>query len=180
VKRVKKLLAQQGDVAVRDLALFSTAIDSMLRSHDLLALIVKDVRKRNGAMRDTFEVTMTSTGQSVRCVLSKTTMRALDAWVRHSDKKQSDYLFTSRLGGPLSHRQLIRLVKKWVAAIGLDPSLYGTESLRRSRATYILNETGNFEAVRIMLGLSDVGSVAKYLIEANRPNVLAINRAHEM
>jgi integrase len=177
---MKKQLARQGNFAVRDLALFSTAIDSMLRAHDLLALTVKDVRKRNGAMRDTFEVTMTSTGQIVRCVLSKSTMRALDAWITQSGKKQDDDLFTSRLGGRLSHRQLSRLVRRWVQAIGLDPELYGTESLRRTRAAYILNKTGNFEAVRIMLGLSDIGSVAQYLIEAQRSNVLAINRAHEI
>ena len=58
VTRIKKLLAKRGG-ALRDLALFSTAIDTMLRSQDLLGLTVKDVRKRNRIMRDTLGMTST-------------------------------------------------------------------------------------------------------------------------
>ena len=43
---------KRGDTGLKHLALFSTAFDTMLRSPDLLGLTVKDVRKRNGVMRD--------------------------------------------------------------------------------------------------------------------------------
>ncbi len=168
VTRIKKLLAKRGD-ALRDLALFSTAIDTMLRSQDLLGLTVKDVRKRNRVMRDTLELTTAKYGQSVRCVLSKTTMNVLKKWIKQSAKKPSDYLFTGRLGGgltPMSARQLSRLVKTWTEGIGLDASSYGIESLRRTRSIYILNKTGNMEAVRIMLGLADIRSTARYLSDS--------------
>jgi integrase len=138
VTRIKKSLAKRGDAGLRDLALFSTAIDTMLRAADLLGLTVKDVRKRNRLMRDTFDLTTARYGQSVRCVLSKTTMRVLEKWINQSAKKPNDYLFTGRLGGgsPLSARQFSRLVKTWTEGIGLDPSAYGTESLRRTGAIY--------------------------------------------
>ena len=183
VTRIKKLLAKRGDAGLRDLALFSTAIDTMLRAPDLLGLTVKDVRKRNRVMRDTLELTTAKYGQSVRCVLSKTTMSVLEKWIKQSAKKPSDYLFTGRLGGglmPMSARQLSRLVKTWTEGIGLDASSYGIDSLRRTRAIYILNKTGNMEAVRIMLGLADIRTTARYLSDSKPVNALAINRAHEI
>ncbi len=181
VIRIKKLLVKRGDAGLRDLAMFSTAIDTMLRAQDLLVLAVKDVRKRNGVMRNTLELTTIKFGQDVQCVLSKTTMRVLAKWIKQSAKKPNGYLFTSRLGGglrPMSSRQLNRLVKSWAEGIGLDPSLYGIESLRRTRSIYILNKTENMEAVRIMLGLADIRTTARYLRDSKPVNALAINRAH--
>jgi integrase len=139
VTRVKKMLAKRGDTALRDRALFLTAIDTMLRSHELLGLTVKVVRKRNREMRNTLELRTARHGQGVRCELSKSTMRILEKWINQSAKKPNDYLFTGRLSGgltPLSARQFSRLVKTWIEAIGLDASAYGTESLRRTGASY--------------------------------------------
>ena len=183
VTRIKKLLAKRGDAGLRDLALFSTAIDTMLRGPDLFRLTVKAVSMRHRLMHDTVELTTAKSGQSVQCVLSKTTRNVLDKWIKHAVKKPNDYLFTGRLGGgltPMSTRQLNRLVKEWVEGIGLDASLYGAESLRRTRAIYILNETRNMEAVRLMLGLADIRATALYLSDAKPVNTLAINRAHQI
>lgn len=183
VTRIKKLLAKRGNPGLRDLALFSTAIDTMLRGQDLLELTVKDVMKRNRVMRDTLELTTAKFGQSVQCVLSKNTMSVLVKWIKHAAKKPNDYLFTGRLGGGLTRmsvRQFGRLVKNWTQGIGLDANSYGVESLRRTRSIYILNRTGNMEAVRIMLGLTDIRSTARYLSEAKPVNALAINRAHKI
>ena len=135
VTRVKKMLAKRGDKGLRDRALFLTAIDSMLPSQELLGLTVKVVRKRNHEMRDTFELTTFRHGQRVRCELSKITMRVLEKWINQSAKKPNDYLFTGRLDGgltPITIRQFRRLVKTWTEGIGLDPSAYGTVSLRRT------------------------------------------------
>jgi integrase len=183
VTRIKKSLAKRGDAGLRDFALFSTAIDTMLRGPDLLILTVKEVRMRNNSMRDIIELTTSKYGQSVQCVLSEATRNVLDKWITQSGKKPNDYLFTGRVGGgltPMSTRQLNRLVNTWVEGIGLDASVYGAESLRRTRAIYILNETGNMEAVRIMLGLADIRATARYLSDAKSVDTLAINRAHQI
>ena len=166
VARIKKMLAKRGDSGLRDLAVFSTAVDTMLRAQDLLGLTVIDVRKRNRVMRDTLQLKTVRYGQAVRCALSKSTMNVLAKWIKQSGKKAGDYLFTGRLGGgltPMSARQLSRLVKTWTEGIGLDESSYGTASLRRSRASHLLNKTGNMEAARIMLGLADIPTTARYL-----------------
>ncbi len=138
VTRLKKMLAKRGDTGLRDRALFLTAIDTMLRSPDLLGLTVKDVRKRNREMRGTLDLPTAKHGQGVRCELSKITMRVLENWINQSAKKPNDYLFTGRLGGgltPLSARQFVRLVKTWTESVGLDASAFGTESLRRTRSS---------------------------------------------
>jgi integrase len=183
VKRIKALLTKRGDAGGRDLALFSTAIDTMLHASDLLSLTVKDVRQRDRSMRDTVKVTTASMGSVVHCTLSKETQSILESWINSSAMKPRDYLFTPSTNGyakPLSARQLIRLVKNWAVAIRLDPGAYGTESLRRTRATHILSKTGNLEAVRLLLGHSDIASTARYLGAIKQPDHLAISRAYEI
>ena len=135
VRSIKKQLAKRGEAGLRDRALFATAIDAMLRAPDLLGLTVKDVRKRNRAMRDTLELTVADKGRRIQCRLSKSTMNVLDKWINQSGKKPGDYLFTGRTSGTskaITPRQFSRLVKQWADDIGLDGSLYGTESLRRA------------------------------------------------
>jgi hypothetical protein len=56
VKRIRGLIADRGVPGLRDLALFSTAIDAMLHGQDLLALVVGDVQRRDGSMRPVIEV----------------------------------------------------------------------------------------------------------------------------
>jgi hypothetical protein len=48
----------------------------------------------------------------------------------------------------MSGRQLSRLLKVWVVEAGLDPTDYGVESLRRTKALHILKGTGDFQTVR--------------------------------
>jgi integrase len=155
----------------------------MLRARDLLGLTVQDVRKRNRVMRDLVELDVCTTGQSVQCTLSNRTMDILEEWIDWSAKRPRDYLFTAQHGSSgavISPRQLNRLVKIWAEGIGLEPSLYGTESLRRTRAMHVLNRTGSLEAARILLGLSDIRSTSLYLRDADPVDALAISRKYEI
>jgi integrase len=182
VKRIKNMLAKRGDKSLRDLALFSTAIDTMLHAVDLLSLTVKDVRKRDGTIRDTIKVTMTGTTSSVECTLSSATQTLLETWLAQTGKKQTAPLFTGRnnTGKPASPRQLSRLVKGWAAMIGLDATAYGTESLRRTRAAHIMHKTGNLEAVRVLLGHAKIESTARYLGDFKQADHVAVSRANEL
>jgi integrase len=102
VTRIRKLLVKRGDSGLKHLALFSTAVDTMLRSPDLLDLKVGDVRKRNGVMRDS--IALSPRGKrcnAVQCIVSKTTMSVLAKLIRDTGKKPRDYLFTGRVGGGL-------------------------------------------------------------------------------
>ena len=50
-----------------------------------------------------------------------------------------------------------------MSAIGLDPSGYGTHSLRRTKAAQIYRKTGNLRAVQLLLGHTKVDSTVRYL-----------------
>ena len=63
----------------------------------------------------------------------------------------------------MSTRQYARLVARWVTSIGLDPTLYGTHSLRRTKAILIYRRTGNLRAVQLLLGHSKIESTVRYL-----------------
>ena len=129
VKRIRGLLADRGIPGLRDLALFSMAVDTMLHGQDLLRLVVGDVQRRNGSIRPLIEVTRASGIPPVRCALSKVSAKALEKWITSSGKKRTDYLFPGRASGsrPMNGRQLSRLLKLWVAEAGLDPTDYGVD-----------------------------------------------------
>src|SRR6266436_3408687 len=180
VKRVRHVLARRGVPGLRDLALFSVAIDTMLQGPEILNLTVKDVQRSDGTMRPVIEVTRFGGKPPVRCALSKASANALGKWITVSGKKRADYIFPGRRGRsshPMTVRQMGRLLKLWVAEAGLDPNKYGTESLRRTKALHILNGTGDLETVRVLLGHTKIESTARYLRIAKRSDPIAISRA---
>jgi site-specific recombinase XerD len=63
----------------------------------------------------------------------------------------------------ISTRQYAKLLKDWVADVGLDPRAYGTHSLRRTKATLIYRRTKNLRAVQLLLGHAKVESTVRYL-----------------
>ena len=63
----------------------------------------------------------------------------------------------------ISTRQHGRLVRDWVVSIGLEPSGYGTHSMRRTKVAEIYRKTGNLRAVQLLLGHTKVDSTVRYL-----------------
>ncbi len=64
---------------------------------------------------------------------------------------------------PLTTLQYTQLLGGWVTQIGLNPSLFGTHSLRRTKAMLIYSRTGNLRAVQLLLGRAKVESIVRYL-----------------
>ncbi|MFT7573435.1 MAG: integrase, partial [Paracoccaceae bacterium] len=56
-----------------------------------------------------------------------------------------------------------RLLSEWIAGIGLNPALFGTHSIRRTKATLIYRRTGNMRAVQLLLGHTKIESTVRYL-----------------
>jgi integrase len=63
----------------------------------------------------------------------------------------------------LTTRQYARLLSEWIAGIGLDPSLFGTHSIRRTKATLIYRRTGNMRAVQLLLSHTKIESTVRHL-----------------
>jgi integrase len=147
----------------RDLALFNLAIDSKLRGCDLVSIMVEDVAPRGYAV-DRASLRQKKTGHPVKFELTEQTRQAIDDYLQTAGRKLGEPLFRGRdTRRSLTTRQYARLLSQWVASIGLDPSLYGTHSLRRTKATLIYKRTGNLRAVQLLLGHTKIESTVRYL-----------------
>ena len=146
----------------RDLALFNLAIDSKLRGCDVVALKVEDVAPNSYALHRA-TVRQRKTGRPVKFELTDQTRQAVDDLLKAAGKKPRDYLFTGRRGQAMTTRQYARLLADWIASIGLDPKVFGTHSLRRTKATLIYRRTGNLRAVQLLLGHTKIESTVRYL-----------------
>lgn len=154
----------QVDGRIRDLALFNLAIDSKLRGCDVVTLKVDDIAP-SGYAADRATIRQKKTGRPVKFELTEATRQAVDEYLKVSGKKPGECLFTGRHGSnrSLTTRQYARLLGEWIASIGLDPHLFGTHSLRRTKATLIYRRTGNLRAVQLLLGHSKIESTVRYL-----------------
>jgi integrase len=148
----------------RDLAMFNLAIDSKLRGCDLVRLQVNDVCV-GGRVRDRAVVIQKKTGRPVQFELTEQTRLSVLDWLDRRAAVTAEYLFPSRFTtrAHISTRQYARIVKKWVASAGLDGSVYGTHSMRRTKAAQIYKKTGNLRAVQLLLGHSKLESTVRYL-----------------
>jgi integrase len=148
----------------RDLALFNLAIDSELRACDLVTLRVQDLCQ-SGQVAARAIVMQQKTKRPVQFEITEQTRVAVSAWIEQRGLTGGDYLFPSRIQSSphLSTRQYARILKSWLAQIGLDPRAYGTHSLRRTKASLIYRRTKNLRAVQLLPGHTNIASTVRYL-----------------
>ena len=154
----------QSEDRLRDLALFNIAIDSKLRGCDVVALRTNDIAPQRSVVRRA-TIRQRKTGRPVSFELTEPTREAVDDYLTKCGETLGKYLFPSRgqAEGHLTRRQYARLLSRWVSGIGLDPSAYGTHSLRRTKAALIYKRTGNLRAVQLLLGHTKIESTVRYL-----------------
>jgi len=101
----------------------------------------------------------------VQFEITSQTRAAIQKLIVENKLEAQDYLFSSLYSPPhhISTRQYAKLLKGWVASIGLDPRAYGTHSLRRTKATLIYRRTKNLRAVQLLLGHTKLESTVQYL-----------------
>lgn len=89
------------------------------------------------------------------------------------------WYFYSTSAHDTSTRQYARLVRQWVKSIGLEPSSYGTNSMRRTKVAQIYQKTGNLRAVQLLLGHIKMDSTVRYL-GVDLEDALTISEAVEI
>lgn len=105
------------------------------------------------------------TGRPVKFELTDQTRQAIDGYLKVAGKKPGIFLFGGRrsLGQCMTTRQYARLLWEWIISIGLDQKLFGTDSLRRTKATLIYRRTGNLRALQLLLGHTKIETTVRYL-----------------
>jgi integrase len=149
---------------LRDLALFNIAIDSKLRGCDLVKLTVTALVK-DDRVRERVSIIQSKTKKPVQFELIKNTRDAVIAWTRSPEMIGCRFMFPSHFHDRphISTRQYGRLVRDWVTSIGLEPSGYGTHSLRRAKAAEVYRKTANLRAVQLFLGHMKVDRTVRNL-----------------
>ncbi len=158
--RIRLQLAERA----RELALFNLAVDSKLRSCDLVKLRVRDVTQGDRVATRAI-VMQQKTNRPVQFEITEQTREAVRSWIDNAGLRPEAFLFPSRLRASphLSTRQYARLVCDWVREIGLDPAAYGTHTLRRTKASLIYRRAKNLRAVQLLLGHTKLESTVRYL-----------------
>lgn len=149
---------------LRDLALFDLAIDSKLRACDLVKLRLRDIAHGSHIEKRAI-IMQQKTQQPVQFEITEQTRNAVADWVKNAQLHSEDFLFKSRFHSSLhlSTRQYARIVESWVTSIGLDPSAYGTHSMRRTKVSLIYKRTKNLRAIQLLLGHTKLESTVRYL-----------------
>ncbi len=149
---------------VRDLALFNVAIDSKLRGCDVVRLRIEDIAPNRHCL-ERATIRQRKTGRPVKFELTEQTRQAVDQHLSKMQQSENGYVFpgTRKRNSHLTTRQYARLVSQWISSIGLDASMYGTHSLRRTKAVLIYRRTGNLRAVQLLLGHTRIESTVRYL-----------------
>lgn len=165
---------------IRDLALFNMAVDSKLRGCDLVRMKVTDVYS-TGQMKERASVLQSKTKKPVRFEITEGTRKSITRWLDGPQMIGSEFLWPGRFHDRLhiSTRQYARLVRDWVRSIGLEPSAYGTHSMRRTKVSQIYKKTGNLRAVQLLLGHTKMDSTVRYL-GVELEDALAISEAVEI
>ena len=159
---IRSKIASNG--SLRDLMLFSVAVESSLGAASLVNLRVKDVA-RNGTVLADVSMAAGQSGYPVQFELSDATRQLIADWVKEKNLKASSHLFSSRISGSphISARQYARIVSEWIALIGLDPRGYSAQSLRRSKPMLIYARTNDLDAAQAQLGHARTRSTLRFL-----------------
>lgn len=148
----------------RELAMFDLGLDSKLRACDLVKLRVRDISHGEHISARAI-VMQQKTSLPVQFEITQSTREAVSNWIKEAGLAKEDYLFPSRVheSPHIGTRQYARIVDGWINEIGLDPSAYGTHSMRRTKASLIYRRTKNIRAVQLLLGHTKLESTVRYL-----------------
>jgi integrase len=165
-RTIRHLLENKGNL--RDLTLFCTGVDLAFRSVDLLSLRVRDILSLEGRIKEAVTIRQQKTQKPVTTYLTSGTQNILERWLEEMRGERDSFLFPSRKRAgarskAITHARLAQLIKEWAKWAGLNPELYSTHSLRRTRVSEMYRVTGNHDACRIYLGQTHLDHTQRYL-----------------
>jgi integrase len=157
-------IRQQLDHRTRERALFDLGLDSKLRACDLVRLRVRDICHGDRVSPRAIQIQQ-KTSRPVQFEITPPTRDAVKAWIKEAKLVNDDFLFPSRVheSPHLGTRQYARILNCWIEEIGLDPTAYGTHTIRRTKASLVYRRTKNIRAVQLLLGHTKLESTVRYL-----------------
>lgn len=170
-----RLIAQ---TSLHDLALLSFGLDTMLRSNDLLATKVWQIKYANGPIRTLIARRQRKTRHIINPVLTSPTRRYLQDWVEMSGKGPQDYVFTRTKpndASPITRAHYADIVKTWASWLGYDSQEFSSHSIRRSKPAHMYWAGEDIALISRLLGHQSIANTIEYLgITQHKAEVAAL------
>ena len=142
--------------AWRNKAILETLYSAGLRIHELVQLNDDDMDVLGEVVR------VRGKGKKERlAALGGPAIEALQKYLEVRARSTRGPLFVNRFGGRMTARSMQRMLKKYLIAAGLDPSLT-PHTLRHSFATHMLDAGADLRSVQELLGHANLSTTQIY------------------
>ncbi len=142
--------------AWRDKAILETLYSAGLRIHELVQLNDDDMDVLGEVVR------VRGKGKKERlAALGGPAIETLQKYLEVRARSTRGPLFVNRFGGRMTARSMQRMLKKYLIAAGLDPSLT-PHKLRHSFATHMLDAGADLRSVQELLGHANLSTTQIY------------------
>lgn len=161
VSRLLSAIPCDGPLGTRDAAMMETLYATGLRVSELVSIRLADVNLEVGYLSTVgkgAKERVVPLGEVARDKLAEYKRAARPALLKG---KQSEYLFVSRLGGPMTRQAFWKIVKKSASMAGIRKEI-SPHSLRHSFATHLLERGADLRSVQKMLGHTDITTTQIY------------------
>lgn len=148
-------------LGLRDRAMLEVLYATGLRVSELVGLGLLAVNPRQGVVR------VVGKGDRERLVpLGGEASHWLERHLGEArpallDGRQSDALFPTRRGGPMTRQAFWHLIKRYAMQAGIDRPL-SPHTLRHAFATHLLNHGADLRVVQLLLGHADISTTQIY------------------
>ncbi|HET8871291.1 MAG TPA: site-specific tyrosine recombinase XerD [Aquabacterium sp.] len=148
-------------IGLRDRAMLELMYASGLRVSELVQLKSVYVSLTDGVLR------ITGKGSKERLVpFGAQASEWLERYTHYArgdilDGQQSDALFVTARGGPMTRQMFWKLIKKYALKAGITQPL-SPHTLRHAFATHLLNHGADLRVVQMLLGHSDISTTQVY------------------
>jgi len=164
-KQVESLLAAPDvdvPLGLRDRAMLETLYATGLRVSELVNLKLHEIDFNEGVLR------ALGKGNKERLVpLGELAIDWLGRYLKEARQeilkgRQSDALFVTARGGPMTRQAFWQLIKRYALIAGIAPDKLSPHVLRHAFATHLLNHGADLRVVQLLLGHADISTTQIY------------------
>ena len=149
-------------LGLRDRAMLETLYATGLRVSELVNLKLHEVGFNEGVLR--------AIGKGNKERLVPLGEQAIDWLTRYLNEtrmeiikgQQSDALFITARGGPMTRQAFWQLIKRYALIAGIPPERLSPHVLRHAFATHLLNHGADLRVVQLLLGHADISTTQIY------------------
>ncbi len=149
-------------LGLRDRAMLETLYASGLRVSELVNLRLHEISFNEGVLR--------ALGKGSKERLVPLGEQAIDWLGRYLNEarreilngQQSDALFITARGGPMTRQAFWQLIKRYALRAGIAPEKLSPHVLRHAFATHLLNHGADLRVVQLLLGHADISTTQIY------------------